>query len=286
MKQQKIASIIFLVLAVTSCSPKGTPTPASTVAPPLISAAEKRDQHDKSGLAVDYWSVLTLPGMDDVQVGRVVIKSVGEDPNKVEWDLDIYYPPNFDFKSQLPAVLVVGANKEWKSIISTAQLIAASDMIAITYDAGMFRGTIGIHELINFIRENADHIRIDKDRICLWSNRDGPVHDQSLEPVLDTSQAYHPSIKCAVYLYAQMDTGGLELSSDVPPLLVVHGGMDNSIDRTSIEDFVDRAREMNVSIEYIVFEAAGQNFDFVHDTDETRTILQQTLDFFKDHLTD
>ena len=61
--------------------------------------------------------------------------------------MDIYYPPNFDFKSKIPAIIfisgcadssvikLVGSTfRKWSAYTSWCKLVAASGMAAIAYD--------------------------------------------------------------------------------------------------------------------------------------------------------
>lgn len=99
----------------------------------MITGRERREQATSAVIEWDDWYTLTLPGMDEVLVASKIFNyDIGRRERKV--DVDIYYPPDFDFKSKLPAVFIGRGKPQWKSAISFGQLIAASGLIAIVPD--------------------------------------------------------------------------------------------------------------------------------------------------------
>ena len=128
----------------------------------MITGREKRNQAKDAG-GWDDWNALTLPGMDEVLVAS----------NKFnfdfgwgkEWEVafDIYYPPNYNFKSKLPTVFISHEQPQYKSSISFGQLIAASGLIAVIPDISSYKESFGVcinHCLKNAGRYEAEDLRI------------------------------------------------------------------------------------------------------------------------------
>ena len=105
----------------------------------LITAADRRQQAFDSD-----WVVYTLPEMDRVSVANITYKE--------GLTMDVYYPPDFSFRSRLPAVVFVNSGirhfggdfRDQGQQISWGQLTAASGLIAIT----------GVYDLLKGIAED------------------------------------------------------------------------------------------------------------------------------------
>lgn len=227
--------------------------------------------------------------------------------------LDIYYPPNKDKTTQLPAVIfvfgypdsVIQKNlgtklKEMGQYVSWASLIASSGMIAITYETVNPEETI--KQLIKFVRANSIQLMIDPDRICFWSCSGNVPTALSLF----TSQS-NEYLKCAVLYYGFMiepsgesKVEGLAkkvgfvypeilknpslLRWDIPTL-VVKAGKDNVPNiQPTIDSFVMLALSHNSPIELINYSNGQHAFDILDDNDASREIIKHTIEFIKYHL--
>ena len=102
---------------------------------------------------------------------------------------------------------------------------------------------------------------------------------------MDKSQKYHKYIKCAVFEAAVLP---LELKqydknnmSNNVPLLFITGSSDPF--RSSHKLFLEVADEMNIPIEYVIYEEGGHNW-YKDDTEEARDLVLKELNFFKSHL--
>ena len=113
--------------------------------------------------------VFELPGMDKVIVKKNIPYLNSSDSIL---KMDIYYPPNFDFKSKIPTIIVIygftdiAAKKligqqfrSWIAYTSWCKIIAASGMAAIVYE------TVDIRSLEKYLQSNQDKLMIDIDRI-------------------------------------------------------------------------------------------------------------------------
>ena len=247
----------------------------------MITGREKRDQAKSAGVW-DNWNALVLPGMDEVLVASKKFNFDFGWGKEWEVDFDIYYPPNYNFKSKLPAVFISRGRPHYKSLISFGQLIAASGLIAIIPDVLPYDESFSAS--INYCLKNANAFGINKKSIGIWGGYEGSASIQALDAALDKTQKYHKYIKCAVFESAVLTRGKPydknKMSIEVP-LLFITGS--SGLYRSSHNLFLEVAEEMNIPIEYIIYEGAGQTW-YKDDTEKTRDFVQKELDFFKSHL--
>jgi hypothetical protein len=244
----------------------------------MITGREKRDQAITTYWDDD-WYAFTLPRMNDVLVASKKFSfDIGEG-REWEVDLDIYYPPDFNFTSKLPAVFISRQNSHWKSDISFGQLIAASGLIAIIPNISSGRD---FGETIAYCLKNAKDFGINKKYIGIWGG--GHPANDAFDAALDKSQKYHKNIKCAVFeaavLRPTFDKGNM--SNDIP-LLFITGSLDTIYARPTHTFFLEIVEEMNIPLDYILYEGAGHMW-YKDDTDEARDFIQKELDFLKSHL--
>jgi len=225
--------------------------------------------------------LFTLPGMDQVMVANV--------PYAHGLTMDVYYPPDFDFTVPKPAVIFVfgipddyavqqvgSSFKEMGQYISWAELVAASGMIAVTYETG--RSPFGFgYDPITFLSNNGPWLGVDTDHLCLWSaSSHSPT---ALRIMTDTTRDYRDSLACGVIYYGDT-TLTSPLRSDIP-LFVVEAGQDDSDANLLIEHFVDQALHAGVQIDFVTYDDGVHGFQTIQDTDETHDIVSRTLDFLR-----
>ena len=121
--------------------------------------------------------VYKIPNMDKVQVQHGVKYRTF---NGTGLNMDSYYPPNLKRDTRLPVVIFVlgysddvmqkkmGSKlKDIEWYISWGKLTAASGMIAITYETQ--QPGSDIDELLKYIRQNAASLKINENKIGIWS---------------------------------------------------------------------------------------------------------------------
>jgi acetyl esterase/lipase len=261
-------------------------------------------------------AVLKLPGMDRVKARRdVAYKTIGD----VTLLADFYTPPDAPASSRLPAVILIhggpippGAGPKGMGVYqSLGELVAVSGMVAVTFNhrfhgAPMLVEAGGdVRDLIRHVRENAAGYGIDGDRLGLWAFsgggpflsstlREGPEHVKAIVAYYaaldlqqrpaglapgapndlddETRKAYSPAYHVAT-------TGRA-----VPPILVARAGYDNPWLNASIDRFVAKALERNVSLELMNHETGRHGFDILDDDERSREILSRTLAFLRSRL--
>lgn len=251
-----------------------------------------------------------VPGMEDVIVKNDIPYLTTPESLK----MDVYYPPKFDFKSKIPAVVIVlGYSDEagkkllgskFKSVpwyISWCRIIAASGMAAIMYES--VNPVSDIVSLSGYVKSNADKLQIDVNRIGAYScSAHTPT---AMAYILNNSNNF---IKCAVNYYglilkenyefqSKIDTLSQNMGFMTPkipepaawkkdvPLLIVTAGKDYvPYINPSNADFVAKAIAQNLPVIMINYPTGQHGFDALDDNETTRMIIKTTLDFWKFHL--
>ena len=263
--------------------------PTATPMPPPDHSTLAADRREEIPAYSQRFVVYNVPGMDQVTIANIEYKD--------GLTMDVYYPPDFDFTQNLPvAIFVNGFRDDWLvfefgsklkdmgQYISWGQLVAASGMIAIAYESN--DPAVDIHDLINYTQANGPWLRVDKDRICLWACSSSSA--TALYALTDTSAEYRDALSCAVIYYGATSWSGIRyeeegLSADVPLFIVKAGKDDASLNR-QLDQFVEKAREANIPLEFVDYEDGVHAFDSKQDTDESREIIKKTLEFMKTHL--
>ena len=267
----KVILIIIIPLLV-GCGMSETPVPTPDHS--ILASDMRKDSPDQN------FVVYTLPEMDQITLANIEYKD--------GLTMDIYYPLDFDFTQNLPVVIFVNGfvDKEFEQMIgcklkdsgvyiSWGQLVATSGMIAIAYET--HDPDVDAHDLINYVRANESWLRIDKDRICLWSS--SASSPTALTALTDTSAEYHDSLACTVIYYGIIPPVSVDdLSADIP-LFIVKAGKDDAFLNIKLDKFVEKAREASIPLEFVDYEDGIHGFDVWQDTDESREIIKQTLEF-------
>ena len=228
--------------------------------------------------------------------------------------VDMYYPPGFNFESNLPAVLVVfgfsnsatkklmgGILKDWSWYISWGKLIAASGMAALLYETDSPEKDLNI--LLQFLQDHADEFNIDRDRLGMYScSGNAPT---ALVNCMDETKKY---LRCAVFYYGyllmtdqknipEIDSVAEKFGFSAPklnaaikirddlPLFIVRVGKETTPHLNStIDHFISKAVSQNLQITFINYAEGQHGFDAYDDNDQSREIIKKTIDFWKFHL--
>lgn len=257
--------------------------------------------------------VYSVPGMARVKaVKNLVYKRVqGE-----ELKMDVYSPLATSRRVRRPAVIFVHGGriprnllttpKEWGAYISFGQLVAASGFVGVTFNHRFYTwdslpdSQSDVMDLITHVRDNAESLGIDKDRIVVWAVSAGGIF---LSQLLRDNPPYVRSI---IAYYTQLDLQDqrkaapasvtdetlrdhspvyhLEKSGkNVPPIFIARAGLDSAALNGGIDRFVQLALAKNLTID-LVNHATGQHgFDIEDNNDRSRQIIMRTIEFIKAH---
>jgi len=222
--------------------------------------------------------IYQIPEMGKVQVKQnIVFKKV----NDTSLTLDVYYPPDFEYKTNLPVVIFnngVGAMTipQWRVYKDWGKLIAAKGMIAINYEARQNNGLEDGDALIEYLRTKGTSLNIDENKMAIWTcSGNTPV---GMRIAMQPQRTY---IKSLVVYYGNPDSLG-KLRQDLPTL-IVRSGLDAQIINIGIENFMQQALMQDMRVELINYIKGTHAFDITTNTEESRAIIDKTIDFFKEN---
>lgn len=258
--------------------------------------------------------VYSVPGMEQVKAQKdLTYKRVGD----AELKMDVYAPLNLPGGARRPAVVFIHGGalppnlrtkpKEWGVYVSHGQLAAATGLVGITlnhrfygWDKKALTDAQGdVSDALAYIREHAERLGVDKERICLWSLSAGSL-------LLNQAISDAPSfIRCLVYYYAVMDLEPLRkerpaITEEVvkefsplhrlsgaaktfAPIFVARAGREEAALNVAVDRFIQQAITKNATIDFSNHAEGQHGFDTLDDKERTREIIKRTLEFIKAH---
>jgi dienelactone hydrolase len=259
-------------------------------------------------------AVLTLPGMEAVTVQRDVVYKTVTAGAPLELKADVYIPAGATAANRYPGVILVsgggveaGPGADWRDAgvyVSYGRLLAASGFVGIPFSKRYQRGQEGITngqsdllDLIRYVREHAAELRVDPERLAVWSFSAGGM--LLGVPLRDTP----PYVRAIVSYYAVMDAPQSVpddyrafLNENTPlamlrrngarvaPVLVARAGLDNPGLNAGIDAFVREALAQGAEIQLLNHAQGRHGFDILDDNDRSREIIRATLEFLKARL--
>ncbi|HEX6478672.1 MAG TPA: alpha/beta hydrolase [Ktedonobacteraceae bacterium] len=271
--------------------------------------------------------VYAIPGMEEAIVQKdITYKTV--DGNELK--LDIYYPSDYDGETRLPVVIFVHGDgppeflkeaKEWGQYTSWGQLVAASGLIAVTFNhrsteilTKLYEAASDVDDLIAFVRDDSKMLGVDANRLAIWvCSAGGP---KGLRSALRSNS---PFVRCIVSYYAISDlkvyyeepeeetefpgpplpafsqevfdefSGAALISKStggLPPMQIVRAGLDHPRLNASIDRLLMAAVAKNVDIDFMNHASGHHAFDALDDDERSREIIRATLEFLREHLTE
>jgi hypothetical protein len=254
--------------------------------------------------------VYEMPGTDRVTISRDIPYRTTD---AGDLTMDIYYPPDSKSGVRTPAIVFVTGYpdsgmekmlgckfKEMGAYTSWARLTAASGMAAITYTNR--EPAADILAVLQYVRQNADGLGIDENRIGLWACS-GNVPN-ALSALIEEGGDY---LKCAVLCYGMMldldeSTSVMDAArqwgfvnpsagksvADLPkdvPLFIARAGRDQMPHlNETIDRFMIKALSCNLPITFVNHPSAPHAFDLFDPSETTREIIRRILAFMQFHL--
>jgi len=225
--------------------------------------------------------VYAVPGMDRVVVrANVPFKKI----EGGELKLDLYYPPDAKKGEKLPAVVFINGVgdqpssklKDWGIYKSWGRLVAASGWIGVNFEARGPYDQSGpdIRDAFAFLRKDAANLGIDADRIAAWVCSGNVM--SGLAVVMNDVDA---GVRGAVVYYG--DSKVEKLRTDLP-VYFVRAGRDNPNLNSKIDEMWKRAIAAGAPWTMVNAPTSQHAFDAFDETDESRRIVRETLDFYRD----
>lgn len=297
----QIVFILFVSILLTCCTGAKEETPKDDETNLETTTGQELELNQRR-------IVYQIPEMEDVVCHKGEIYY----SDSMDLEADIYTPPGLSRGSKLPVVILTNnypdvvwdrksgvRHKDWQMIISWAELIAASGMVAVTYQTKY--SPIEAESLIRYLSINADKFNIDINRIALFGCSANTLAAQSI------MQNDEFNIRCAIFYYgllltpdekyyAEIDTmssygfyfSDLRKVSTIPesiPLLVARAGKDQyPIIMNTTDHFVAEAIRSNAQLSFINYPEGQHDFDILDDTENSRLIIRQTVDFLTENL--
>ena len=246
-------------------------------APLAAQAPAPNPLHDVTAQGVVY----AVPGMDRVTVRRDVPYKTADGR---ELKLDLYYPPGQRADAKRPAVVFINGVgdrpgsmlKEWEIYKSWGRLVAASGWIGVNFEArGNSASDIG--DVFAFLRSNGAGLGVDSDRIGAWACSGNVTTGL---PVLMTK--VDAGVRGAVIYYGHAELPSIR--KDLP-VYYVRAGRDNPRLNAGIAELWKQAVAADVPWAMVNAPVSQHAFDAFDETDESRRIVRETLDFYRDLFT-
>jgi acetyl esterase/lipase len=257
--------------------------------------------------------VYSIPGMEAVTARRgIAYRGAPEDAQR----MDVYMPANLRAGERRPAALFIHGGPispslplqatEWGVYRGYGALAAASGWAGVTFTHRFFgfdqldQAADDIAAAIAYVREHADELSIDANRLCLWAFSGGG-------PFLADALREQPTfIRCLVAYYAVMDLRSLASEEELAdsatsetlrrfsplaavenmgklsmPVLVARAGQDHPALNKSLDAFVEAALAANAPLDVLNHPAGNHAFDTRNDDARTREIISHTLAFIR-----
>ncbi|HET9712453.1 MAG TPA: alpha/beta hydrolase [Pyrinomonadaceae bacterium] len=252
--------------------------------------------------------VYSVPEMTRVKVTKNLIYKRA---SAEELKMDVYSPPG---KRLRPVVIFIHGGriprnllttpKDWGAYVSLGQLVAASGFVGVTFNHRFYTwesladSQSDVMDLISYIRDNAESLGVDKERIILWALSAGGIF------LSQPLQQAHPYIRSIVAYYPELDLqnqrkaapasvtdetlrqfspvhhlGNKEKS--VPPMFIARAGLDDAELNAGIDRFVQLALSRNLTVDVVNHATGHHAFDIEDNNDRSREIIKQTIEFIK-----
>jgi tetratricopeptide (TPR) repeat protein len=226
--------------------------------------------------------VLQLPGMDKVIVQKDVAYKNLKDTTLT---FDIYYPPGFDKKSVLPLVIFnngVGGNEvpTWRVYQDWAKLVALHGMIAVNHQSRRGKTLKDSEDLVDYLQLHAGELKVDRNSFGLWACSGNVGAGMPL--AMQQNRRYIRAL--VMYYGAGWRPEDNTIKRQDLEIQVVRAGLDFYNLNKSLESFMVNALKTDAHVQFINYPEGQHAFDVLDDTPRTKTIIQQTLDFFKQKL--
>jgi Flp pilus assembly protein TadD len=200
--------------------------------------------------------------------------------------MDVSYPPDVPTRTHRPAVVFVngvgdrpGAAKlrTWGQYTSWPRLLAASGLIAVTFDArGEEANLEDVRDAFAYVRAHAAELSIDASRIGAWACS---ANVRSALALLTAADA--PKLQVAVLYYGAGEVAAVPAE---PPVLLVRAGRDRPAMNEQIDRLAAQAVAANAPWTVINLPGAHHGFDVLDDNDESRVAIRRTIAFLTDRL--
>ncbi len=225
--------------------------------------------------------------------------------------MDVYLPADRNPEARLPTVVFVHGGpvpedlpegaKDIAQFTSYGRLVASRGLAAVTFShrftsTDMMPGAAeDVADAIRYVREHADELSVDPDRICVWAVSAGPMFTT---PLLRERPPY---LQCVVLYYGVVDPAALEevgmegvpekfaaeynateavmdSGGSLPRLVVGRAGQDAEPINRALDEFIRAALEANAPLDVMNHPEGRHSFDIDNDDARSQEIIRRTLE--------
>jgi acetyl esterase/lipase len=254
--------------------------------------------------------VYSVPEMTRVKVAK---NQIYKRASSEELKMDVYSLPG---KQRRPAVVFIHGGriprnllttpKDWGAYVSLGQLVAASGFVGVTFNHRFYAwesladSQSDVMDLIAYVRDNAESLGVEKDRIILWALSAGGIFLS--QPI----QQSPPYIRSIIAYYSELDLQNQRKAApasvtdetlrefspvhhlgnkekNVPPIFIARAGLDDKELNDGIDRFVQLALSRNLTVEVVNHATGHHAFDIEDNNERSREIIKRTIEFIKAH---
>ncbi len=219
--------------------------------------------------------------------------------------MDIYTPAGWA-DAMLPAVILVHGDgpadwlkdiKDWGQYVSWGELLAASGLVAVTFNhrstadwTRIDEAASDINDLVALVGTRGNSWHIDSNRLAIWvASAGGYLGAQA-------AVSNPPSVRCLVIYYGLMAPAPIpgvdverfspadQLTKDAPPIFVARAGLDRHQLNQTLDRFTDAAIEAGLDVELHNHAQGRHAFDVMDPSPRSSEIIARSVEFIKSRL--
>jgi len=291
--------LLACLLVLTAAPAMAQNPPTNPPIPPEVIAAARRPV------------VMTLPGMDKVQVARDLRYS---DATVPYGRMDVYRPPGLKAGERRAAVIFIHGGgppgapmKEMGVYTSYGRLMAAQGLVGVTFTHRLgypktliLDGGADVATAIAYVRAHAAELNVDPERLCLAAYsaggpmlalyvKDAPFYLRCLVafyPIMDIEgSAVHRAAETPETLTAWSPLRQVSQPGRKAPMFLARAGHDEIPDLLpGLDRFIAAAVAADYPLTLANNPGAPHGFDITEPTPRTLEILEATFAFVRHHL--
>ena len=219
--------------------------------------------------------------------------------------MDIYRPEQAPEEVRPAVILVHGDGppdwlkdiKDWGQYVSWGELLAASGLVAITFNHRSTEGwtriadaASDVEDLVTLVRARASSYQIDPERLGIWVASAGGYLGAHV------ALANRPSVRCLVIFYGLMAPGssaGIDMErfsmpagigNDGPAIFVGRAGLDRAGLNETLDHFAEAALNAGLDLELHNHANGSHAFDLLDPGTRSSEIIARSIQFLTSRL--
>ena len=177
-----------------------------------------------------------------------------------------------------PVVYKIDGMDNIKAKREAYKTVEGEQLSAVIYQSAV-KPDEDLNDAVNYLRKNAEKLQIDENRIGIFTLSGNTV--AALPFMTDSTRIF---IRCGVIYYGMVSA----VQNPIPPvarkdlpLMIVRAGLEASAELNKrLDEYVKLLIEQNAPLTFINYAEGHHSFDLVDDTDKSREISRETLDFW------